>query len=260
MFEIYLLIIIIGLIIGSFLNVIILRFDDLMSIFVGRSKCPHCEEKLVWYELVPVLSYLALRGKCRSCKKKISVQYPIVEAGTALIFSLLFWKFGLSLEFVVLSLVSCILMVIFIYDILEQQISDWLVISASILWLIYLLINHFFLLAPISQLLSSFYGLLVLGGFLGFMVLISRERWMGAGDIGLGALLGFIIGWPTVLLSGFLAFLIGAVIGIILILTKSLKFQSKLPFAPFLILGFWIAAIWGQPIINWYTNLMFKGF
>lgn len=257
MLETYLIIIIIGLIIGSFLNVVILRFDDLMSIFVGRSKCPHCEEKLVWYELVPVLSYLALRGKCRSCKKKISAQYPIVEAGTALIFALLFWKFGLTLQFVFLSLVSCILVVIFIYDILEQQISDWLVISAAVIWIIYLITSY---QLQITNYLPSIYGLLALGGFLGFMVLISKERWMGAGDIGLGALLGFIIGWPTVLLSGFLAFFIGAVIGIILIISKSLKFQSKLPFAPFLILGFWIAAIWGQSIITWYMNLMFKGF
>jgi leader peptidase (prepilin peptidase)/N-methyltransferase len=256
---VYLIFVLSGLIVGSFLNVIILRFDDLKSILVGRSHCPHCKKNLLWYELIPVLSYVALRGKCSQCKKPISIQYPLVEIATALVFALLYWKFGLSSVALYFYLViAAILIVVFVYDILEQQISDWFIITAVALWLLYLIINFSILHTPFSILLSSLYGALALGGFLGLMVLVSKEKWMGAGDIGLGALLGFLLGWPNILVGGFLAFFIGAVVGVVLMFLKRAKMQSQLPFAPFLILGFFIALFWGSQIINWYINLFFK--
>ena len=253
---IYITIIIFGLIIGSFLNVVILRISDFKGILFGRSECPHCKRKLLWYELFPVFSYIFLLGKCSGCKKTISIQYPLVEAGTALIFALIYFHFGLSFVSCILFLVSCLLIVVFVYDILYQEIFDWLVIFAAILWVIYLLIGFFFFQAPSSQLLTSLYGAIALGGFLGLLAGLSREKWMGYGDIGLGALLGFILGWPNVLVGGFLAFLIGAVVGLVLIALKQSKLQSKLPFAPFLILGFYLALFWGQGIISWYIGFL----
>ncbi len=255
----YLIFIISGLIIGSFLNVIILRFDDLTTIFFGRSQCPHCQKTLVWYELIPVLSFILLRAKCSKCQKPISWQYPLVEAGTAIIFALIFWKFGLTnLETYFLMAISCVLIVALVYDMLNLEISDWLIIIAAGLWIIYLAISFFFFHAPYSMLLSSFYGALALGGFLGLMVLISKEKWMGAGDIGLGALLGAIIGWPLVLISSFFSFFLGAVVGIILMICKISKLKDQLPFAPFLILGLFITIFWGNQILTWYTHLLIR--
>lgn len=253
-----LIITILGLIIGSFLNVIILRFDDLKSVLVGRSHCPNCKRALPWYELIPVLSYIGLMGKCRDCKKTISAQYPLVELGTAAVFALLFLKFGLSFQFVILSLVSCILIVIFVYDILHQEIDDRLVVVAAGLWIVYLLVG-FITNYPIIQLsvyLSSLYGLLAFGGFIGFLAKVSNETWMGYGDIGLGALLGLIVGWPLALLNCFGAFFIGAVVGLVFIALKMKKMQSKLPFAPFMILAFWITLFWGEKIIDWYMGIL----
>lgn len=264
---IYITIIIFGLIIGSFLNVVILRISDFKSILIGRSECPHCKRKLSWYELFPLFSYIFLLGKCRGCKKPISIQYPLVEAGTALIFALIYFYFDFSLNSLFLILTSCILVVAFVYDILYQEIFNWFVISAAILWFIYLLIDIFIIHNSLFMasrgistsgniILNSLLGALALGGFLALLAGVSREKWMGYGDIGLGALLGFILGWPNVLVGGFLAFLIGAVVGLVLIALKQSKLQSKIPFAPFLILGFYIALFWGNQILTWYISLI----
>ena len=251
-----LIFIIFGLIVGSFLNVVILRFDALASAITGRSHCPHCKRNLIWYELIPVLSYIALQGKCRTCKKPISIQYPLVELATGLIFGLIYLQFGLTnIETYFLLAIAAILIVIFVYDMVKLEISDWLVLIAAGLWLIYLAITLQF---SFASYLPFLYGALALGGFLGLMVLISREKWMGAGDIGLGALLGFMIGWPQVLLSSFSAFSLGALVGIILIIFKVSKIKDQLAFAPFLILGFFITLFWGNQILNWYGQLMVK--
>jgi leader peptidase (prepilin peptidase)/N-methyltransferase len=139
---------------------------------------------------------------------------------------------------------------------LKLQISDFLVILASSLWIIYLAIAYFVLHYPLSEILSSVYGALALGGFLGALVFVSREKWMGAGDIGLGAILGALTGWPNVLVAGFSAFILGGLVGVVLMATKKKEMQSQVPFAPFLILGFYIALFWGDRILYWYL----KGF
>lgn len=254
----YLIIIILGLIVGSFLNVVIWRFDELKSIINTRSHCPKCQEKLRWYDLIPVLSYVFLWGKCRYCKREISLQYPLVESGTALVFTVSFWKFGFSDPFFYFLLaIFSILIVIFTYDILKLQIADWLVIAAAVLWIIYLVVDYFLVTHNLSLITSSLCGALALGGFLGLLVLISREKWMGAGDIGLGALLGAVVGWPNVLVATFAAFVLGGIIGLILIAMKKKELQSQVPFAPFLVLGLFVALFWGDKILWWYMGGIF---
>lgn len=245
-----------GLIIGSLLNVIVLRFDDLKSILKSRSHCPKCKKTLAWYDLVPFLSYILLWGKCRYCKKEISIQYPLVEIGTGLIFGLLFWKFGLSLELFVLMLISSILVVILTYDILHLLIADVLVWICIGVWIVYLLASFFFIHHSLFFILYSLFGGLVLGGFLGFLVLVSREKWMGAGDIKLGFLLGAVVGYPQVLLVGFLSFVLGSLVGIVLIAFKKKDIKDPVPFAPFLIFATFISIFWGNEIVSWYLGLM----
>lgn len=249
-----LIFIILGLIVGSFLNVVILRFDELRSIVNTRSHCPKCKKTLSWYELIPVLSYIFLWGKCRSCKARISLQYPLVELGTALLFGLVFWRFGFSVQSYFLLAITAVLIVIFVYDILKYEISDWLVIAIAGLWLVYLGIDYFFINHSLSIILNSLYGALILGGFFGLMVLLSKERWMGIGDIGLGAVVGLITGWPLVLVATMLAFLSGSVVGIGFMIGQAKKFKDKLPFAPFLVLGLWLTLLWGRQIMDWYLS------
>jgi leader peptidase (prepilin peptidase)/N-methyltransferase len=234
-----------------------LRFDEIVTIITTRSRCAHCKKEIPWYDLVPLLSYIALFGKCRFCKKEISIQYPLVEVGTALTLCLLFWQFGFTLSFFAYGLIFLILIVVFAYDILHLMIPDSLMWLAIGIWIIYLVIGYFFGLISHFSVLSSIYGALVLGGFLALLVVISKEKWMGAGDIKIGALLGAMIFWPQVLVSTFLAFTIGAIVGLFLIAIKKKKLQGKLPFAPFLILGTLIALIWGEPIIVWYLGGIF---
>lgn len=252
----YIIVTVFGLIIGSFLNVIILRFDDLKSVINTRSHCPKCKKEIAWFDLVPLISYVVLRGKCRNCKKPISAQYPIVEFGTALIFSLLFWKFGFNLEFATLVIISSILIVVATYDILHYLIADFLIWLAIGIWVIYLAIDYFFLGHSTAILLNSLYGGLALGGFLGLIVLISWEKWMGIGDIKLGFLLGAICFWPVVTFGAFAAFALGSVISLTLIFARIKTMKDVIPFAPFLILGTYIAVFWGDKVITWYLNTL----
>lgn len=252
----YLTVAVFGLMVGSFLNVVILRFDDLKTVVALPSHCPRCRKNLKWYELIPLLSYLVLFGRCRGCKEKISVQYPLVEAGTAIIFTLLFWKFGLSWSFGLFVFLSCILIVIFIYDLIHSLIADWLVWLAIGIWLVYLIVNY--LLSSQLSVLSSFLlGGFALGGFLGFLVLASKEQWMGIGDIKLGFLLGALVGWPSVLVLTFLAFILGSIVGLILIFGRKKSMKDQVPFAPFLITALWITLFWGTNLISWYINSLF---
>lgn len=246
--------IILGLIIGSFLNVVILRFDDLKSIISSRSHCTSCKKEIAWYDLFPLLSFIILRGKCRSCQMKISFQYPLVELGTAIIFGALFWKFGFNLEFVFLLLIMSILVIVFTYDLLHYLIADFLIWGAIGLWAVFLIVSYFFLHNSLFIILNSLYGGLAMGGFFALLVIISKEKWMGAGDIKLGFLLGAIMSWPNVLVGLFFTFLLGSIIGLILISSKKKKVKDTIPFAPFMITGALIAIFFGHAIINWYVG------
>lgn len=252
------IVIVVGLAIGSLLNVVILRFDDLKSIINTRSHCPSCKRVLSWYELIPFFSYIALFGKCRTCKKTISIQYPLVETGTAIIFGLLYLQFQFKPEFFVLALITCFFVIIFVYDILHYLIADILVWITIGIWIIWLLISYFIMHSEFSLILNSLYGGLALGGLLALLVVVSREKWMGAGDIKLGFILGAIMGWPNVLVGCFAAFTLGSIVGLILLAQKKKTMKDQVPFAPFLISGMFIALFLGTKIVDWYlTSLGF---
>ena len=255
---IYILIALFGLSVGSFLNVIILRFDDLKSIIVTRSRCPHCKKVLPWYELIPFFSYIILVGRCRGCKKLISYQYPLVELVTAFIFVLIFHSFGFSLDSLLLILVFSTLIVIAVYDIIHSEIPDlcsYFAIFFALIWLFYWMAIHGKLESS-SAWLSYGYGLLVGVGFFGLLVLFSRQKWMGAGDILIGAVMGIILGFPQIIFAIFLAFIIGAIVSLILMATKQKTLKDAVPFAPFLILATLIVFFWGEHLLNWYWNIL----
>lgn len=260
-----LLIFIFGLTVGSFLNCVIYRLEQKQSFLKGRSYCPYCKHTLFWQDLIPVFSFLILRGKCRYCKKPISLQYPLVEIATAVLFVLIFWirnkisfssvNFGFDLTFGFWILISSFLIIIFVYDLKHFIIPDKIIYPAIAIALIYnfyqLLTTHYLL----PTVLNNLYAALGAAGFFLFIVLVSRGKWMGVGDIKLAFLMGLLLGFPYILVALFFSFLIGAIIGIGLILAKRKTMKSEVPFGPFLVTGTFTALFLGEAIINWYWNL-----
>jgi prepilin signal peptidase PulO-like enzyme (type II secretory pathway) len=254
---IYLSTFVFGLIVGSFLNCVIFRLEKGENFLKGRSHCPHCGHVLAWYDLVPVLSFIILKRRCRYCGKNISWQYPIVELATGILFIFPFFlsplRYGIESYFGLLFYFSIIsfLIIIFIYDLKHFIILDKVLFPAMVISFLYLTIN--------SQLSIINHSLSALGAFAFFLsiYLISKGKWLGFGDVKLVILLGLLLGWPKILLSLFLSFVIGGTIGIGLIVFSKRKLKSEVPFAPFLILGALIAFFYGNTIINWYFSLIF---
>lgn len=276
MMDIFLifLIFILGLVVGSFLNVVIFRLETEEDIVSSRSKCMSCEHKLAWHDLFPVLSFLFLRGKCRYCKAKISFQYPLVEIVTGILFVLLFVKifyatsffpcviypewmnfdFWNAARFFVLSLVFSALVVIFAYDLKHYIIPDEVVYSASALMLLFRMAELIFVNGGLN--FSSFFYVLfpafLAGGFFLFLVIATKGRGMGGGDVKLGFLMGLVLGFPNVLLALLIAFVSGAAVGTFLMALGKKKMKSMLPFGPFLVFGLLLSFFWGEEIIEWY--------
>lgn len=241
-----------GLIIGSFLNVVIFRLNTERS-FGGRSGCMTCESTLTWYELIPVFSFLGLRGRCKNCKAKISLQYPIVEFLTGFVFAVLFYKFQdvffadtlvFSFTYAFYTAVFSLLLVISVYDLRHKIIPDALSSIFGLLAFIGLFFFRDFVYYPhLPSLLEFLSGLLVAVPF-AFFWLVSSGRWMGLGDaklvVGLGWLLGFSYAFSGVVV----AFWIGAIGGISLVIfSKKHGIKSEIPFAPYLVLGAFLVFI-----------------
>ena len=245
----YLIIFLFGLTIGSFLNCIIYRLKVGKTFLRGHSFCPYCKHKLVWYDLIPVFSFLMLKGKCRYCQKPISIQYPLVELTTAILFILLFNSQNL-LNTGYLLLITSFLIIIFVYDLKHYIIPDKVIFPAILTSFLFLFTTNSLL---VNAILSAF------GASLFFLLiyLISQGQWMGFGDVKLSFLIGLHLGFPNILVALFSAFFTGAIIGLILIAQSKKTLKSKVPFGPFLVFGTFLATLYGESIINWYCNLFF---
>lgn len=233
-----------GLLVGSFLNVVLFRFGTGEGVVSGRSRCNACKETIAWYDNIPLVSFVALRGKCRKCGAGISWQYPAVELATALLFAFAGKEFyvpgsvdaALQTTFA-LGLIGALL-VIFVYDLSHMEIP----VSAlgfGILWTVFSLFSLWYLALPREAFLDSrlFSGLV--GGAIAFLlfyalVFFSKETWMGEGDAWLALLLGLVVGWQLLLPALTLAFGSGAIVGIALVAMRKKGMQSRIPFGPFL--------------------------
>ncbi|MEJ0001971.1 MAG: prepilin peptidase [bacterium] len=241
-----------GTIIGSFLNVVILRFNTGKTVS-GRSACMSCERQLAWYDMVPIASYAALRGRCRMCKTRISAQYPLVELATGLVFAALFHKFAylffvstfaFTLSYAYYGAMFALLIVIAAYDLRHKIIPDALSYAFGVLAFLGL-----FFFSPGSigihmhvPTLSEALAGLVLSVPFALLWFFSRGAWMGLGDAKLAVGLGFLLGTSRLLSGAVLAFWAGAIIGIILLaFSKKYGMKTEVPFAPFLVLGAVIA-------------------
>jgi len=245
-----------GLIIGSFLNVVGLRWNSGSSLS-GRSKCPHCSKKLVWYELVPVLSFLFLRGRCSGCHTKISFQYPLIELFSGLVFLSLYVVYGFSIYYLLSTIVFSLYIVILIYDFHHKIIPDSLVYSAIIVALFFRITTYHFLPTPYYW---DFLAGPIIFLFFALIWLFSWGRAMGFGDAKLGLSIGLLLGARTGFSAIVLAFWIGAGIMLLIMLFsrffglfnrgKKLTMKSEIPFAPFMLLGAWISLIYELNLLH----------
>ena len=231
------LFLLIGLAVGSFVSAYSYRVPRSISWVRGRSFCPGCKKKISWFDNIPLISYLLLLGRCRSCRKKISPRYPLIELTTALSFvAVSYFNYPVYFYFLI-----PILICIFVIDLEHQFIPDGLVFFGIVLTFFYFILvdkNTIYL-----NLLSGFISAL----FLLILHLITKGKGMGLGDVKFAILGGLVLGWPYFVVWLFLSFVIGAFVGVILILFKKARFGKKIPFGPYLVVSLWITIIYG----NW---------
>ncbi|HSB77415.1 MAG TPA: prepilin peptidase [Candidatus Methylomirabilis sp.] len=243
-----------GLIVGSFLNVVIHRLPKGESLVVPRSRCPECHTPIRPWDNIPLVSYVLLRGRCRACKHPISWRYPLVEALTGLLFVLTVVRFGLTLESAFLLILLSGLVVVSFVDLDHQIIPNAITLPGIPLGLLA------GLLVAEPPLLDRLVGALAGAGFL-YLVLfyggvLYGQDAMGEGDLNLIALVGAFLGWRAVVVTILVACLVGSAVGIALMLSRRLERRQHIPFGPFLSLGAAIALFWGNDLIGWYLAFL----
>jgi len=226
---------VLGAALGSFLNVLIYRLPEEKSIIFPASNCPHCGKPIRFYDNIPVISFILLKGRCRACRGKISFRYPLVELITAVLSLLLFWKFGLTFKYLFSFIFVCALIVITFIDLDYQIIPDVITLPG---------IPIFFLAALIVMGLrfqDAFLGFLIGGGCLYVIAfvyeLVTKREGMGGGDIKLLAMMGAFLGWQSLLFILLVSSLLGAVVGIAVMMIKGQDMKYAVPFGPFLSLA-----------------------
>ena len=236
-----------GLVIGSFLNVVIARLPEGKSLWSPRSACPACGATIAWYDNIPIASFVALRGRCRGCGIAIPWRYPIVEAATALAFVASYLVFGATADAVVAAALLAALIAITAIDLRQQIIPDVITLPGIVVGFA----SSF--VATRAGWLDSLIGIAVGGGIFLVIILASRGG-MGGGDMKLGAMLGAFLGWKLGLLALLLGVLSGGIVAIWLLAMGRKGRKEAIPFGPFLALGGAISLLWGDPILAWYLG------
>ena len=241
-----------GLAVGSFLNVCIYRIPRGESLAQPPSRCPACGKPLAWFDNVPVLSWIALRGRCRQCAALISIQYPIVEVVTALLAMLVVWVTPPGALLASRLVLTAVLIVLFVID-LELQLLPNRITLPSIL--VGVAFSLFAPPGPVASLVGIVLGGGVLYGIAAAYYFVRREEGMGMGDVKMLAMIGAFLGWRAVLLTLVLASFAGAVIGIALMASRREGLKYALPFGTFLAIGAFVAMLAGDAILNWYLGM-----
>lgn len=242
---IYFIYFIYGCIIGSFLNVCIYRIPAGISFSKGRSYCPVCKETLKPYDMVPLLSYMILGGKCRNCKTRISIQYPLIELLTGIAFTLTAIRYHLSLHSILVCLFICGLIVDACIDFHTMELPDRIAVFIFLLGLVR------FIAVPADR-ISLLIGAVIISIPMFIVALITNG--FGGGDIKLCAAAGFFLGFKAILLGSFIGCIVGAVYALFLVLKKHGGRKTLFPFGPFLCIGFFIAALYCEPILEFYFS------
>ncbi len=244
---------ILGTLIGSFLNVVAYRLPREESLSFPPSHCPNCDNRLKFYDLIPITSYIALKGKCRNCGSRISIKYPIVEMATGLLFLFTVYRFGLNLEVFQYLLIIGILIPVFLIDMEHSIIPDGLNIAILVVSVASVLIQIYTGDKLWNDFLYHILGMLIGGGFFLFIAVVTGGA-MGGGDIKIMGALGFFFGVKNILLLMFLSFVIGGLLSVILLGLKIKKRKDYIPFGPFICIAALITIFWGQQILQWYLT------
>lgn len=246
-----------GLAVGSFLNVCIDRLPRNESIIKNPpSHCKVCQHKLAVKDLIPVFSYLRLRGRCRYCQAAIPRRSLWVELATGLIFAFLYWHYGLSVELGVMAFYACLFIIIFVIDLEHGLILNKVVYPGMVVALLLALLPQSWL----TQWTVTGVANAALGGGIGFaiflLIAIASRGGMGWGDVKLAALIGLATGFPLVFFSIIMGAILGGIVAVALVIAKKRKRRETIPFGPFLALAAMITLLWGSSILSWYLGLM----
>ena len=242
-----------GLIFGSFGNVVIYRLPKGQSVVSPRSRCPGCGQLIAWYDNIPVLSWLILRGRCRRCKIKISARYPFVELLTGLTFAGLGWRYGLSYSLIEYLIFAWSLIICSFIDFDHMILPDTFTLSGIVIGLVGAALN------PERSFVSSLGGVVLGGGFLwaiAYLYLVLRKQdGMGGGDIKLLAWIGAVLGWPGVPFVVLSSSILGSVVGLTLAFRRKAGLKSVIPFGPYLALAALLYLLGADSIGHWYIGL-----
>ena len=256
---IYILVGIFGLCVGSFLNVVIYRVPEGMSLATPSSHCTSCGYNLRWYENIPILSYLILGGKCRKCKTHISIRYTLVEIANMILWvvaAILFWKESTeSIVYACMAMLAIsVLICIFFIDLEHMLIFNRFTISIVVLGLVAMFFDDYtsiwdHVIGGVSG------GLLFVGLYFGAILVLKKEGF-GWGDVKLVAAAGLLLGWQKLILAMLIASILGSIVLLIVKLVNKDENGKEYPFAPFIVVGIMTALLFGTPIITWYLNLI----
>lgn len=249
----YIFIFVLGIVIGSFLNVCIYRIPIEKSIVFPPSHCTNCKHDLKPLDLIPIFSYIYLGGKCRYCNKKISLRYPIIEGLNGILYLLIYLKFGLTLITLKYCILISILIVIGMIDYDTQFIFTSTTIFGGIVAGIFIIIQG---IVYKGGILDSLFGGIIGFGIIALIVFLTRG--MGEGDIEMAAVCGLFLGVKGILLGLFLAIIIGGMAGIIILLFKLKKAKEKIAFGPFIAIGSLVSMLWGIEILRNYWSLLYR--
>jgi prepilin signal peptidase PulO-like enzyme (type II secretory pathway) len=233
-----------GAAMGSFINVLVDRLIKGESL-MGRSHCDHCKKTLEWYDLFPILSYLFIGGKCRRCHVKLSLEHPLVEITTGLLYVGTWIVAPLGSLILYWGIVSCAWIII-LSDLRFKLISDYMQLSLFLFIFFQKIVER----ASMFSLLGDAFAGIMVSLPIGLIFVVTNERAMGLGDVILAAIIGFFLGIPKGLLALYISFLVGAVVGVILLIQRKKGMKSAVPFGPFLIIGMLIAGVWGDKLIQ----------
>lgn len=242
----YVVIFLFGVTVGSFLNVCILRLPRGESVVTVPSHCMSCGKKLRWYELLPLLSYILLRGRCSACKSRISAQYPLIEAANGLLWCILFRRFSMTPVFFLACGMCSALVVLSVIDARTRIIPPGTTIFILVLGLGRVLCD-----LPNWQLYAI--GLVAVSVPLYIILIVTGGRGIGGGDIKLMAVCGLFLGWKLIIIAFFLGCLLGSVIHLSLMAAK--RAGRALALGPYLSLGVFLSMLWGGALLDWYTGL-----
>ncbi|HUD07770.1 MAG TPA: prepilin peptidase [Candidatus Saccharimonadales bacterium] len=269
------MLIVLGLCLGSFANALIWRLHEQekragnkrnkssqLSILNGRSMCPDCRHKLVPIDLIPVVSWLMLKGKCRYCHKSISLQYPLIEILAVLLFALSYYYWPFSLHgyglaaFIAWLIIVIGFVALTVLDARWYWLPDRIVYPLIAIALTYIILISFSTQRFTANITGSLIGIAIIAGLYYLLYKLSKGKWMGLGDAKLGIVIGILVGGPFhSLLVLFLSATTGSIAALPFLITGKLKRNSLLPFGPFLILATIITVLFGASIIHWYQNL-----